>query len=342
MDFSLLFFSFDTLEYSFHSGAENGINDPEYLANLEKFATWLRGHEQVEAVYSISDIVKRLNRDLHNDDPAYYRLPDNREEVAQYLLLYELSLPYGLDLNDRFNIDKSASRLSVTVRINGTNEGQKLVAEFDEWIRQNLPAQMQAQPTSIMVMFSHIAQRNIDAMLGSTVILLLVIGGVMMLALRSFWLGLLSLIPTILPIAVAMGIWALLVGKVGMSVSVIAAVSLGIIIDNAVHLISKFVRAQRDKGLDAEAALRYTYNSVGLAIFFNTVILAIGFLLLTASVYLINVQMGALTTISIVTAYFLDFLMLPALLLTLSEFAPKLLGKVMGSGKREGKPGSQE
>lgn len=330
LDFTQQFFAVDSLEYSLPAGDAEGINDPEYLQHVDEFATWLREQEEIESVYAISDVVKRLNRNLNADDPAFYRVPETADAAAQYLLLYELSLPYGLDLNDRFNIDKSASRLSAVARIPGTREGRELVARIDDWIQTNLPSEMQTEATGIYVLFALISQRNMESMIGSTGLLVLAIGAVMALGLRSVWLGALSLLPTCLPIAVATGIWAILVGQVGFTLSIVAAVALGIIIDNAVHLMSKFVRAQRTRGLNAEESLHYTFNHVGVAIFYNSVILAAGFALLMTSAYRANVELGALTTITIVTAFFLDMLMLPAMLMIMSEKAPRVMGKILG------------
>ena len=330
LDFTRHFFSIDTLEYSVPAGSADGINNPEYLKRLDNFAAWLREQDGVESVYSISDIVKRLNQNLNAGDPDFYRIPDSAEAAAQYLLLYELSLPFGLDLNDRFNIDKSASRLTVSAQFPGTREGTALIENSRDWMQANLPEQMVAEPTGIYVMFAHMAKRNLEAMVGSTGLLLLAIGLIMALGLRSFSLGAMSLLPTCLPIVAALGIWALLVGEAGLSVSIVAAVSLGIIVDNAVHLMSKFVRAQRKNGLNAEQSLNHTFETVGVAIFYNTVILTAGFVMLMASVYRTNVEMGALTAIAIVTAFVLDFLMLPAMMLVMRDWAPRFTDKIIG------------
>ena len=103
------------IEYSIPANGPGGISEPEYLENLERLTDYMREQELVTHVYSISDIMKRLNRNMHADDDVYYRIPDDRDLSAQYLLLYELSLPYGLDLNDRINIDKSATRVTATI-----------------------------------------------------------------------------------------------------------------------------------------------------------------------------------------------------------------------------------
>ena len=101
--------------FSIGASESSGISDPEYLAKLDEFAEWYKKQPGVIHVNSFSTVMKRLNRSTHGDDEVWYRLPDKRDLAAQYLLLYELSLPYGLDLNNQINIDKSATRLTVTL-----------------------------------------------------------------------------------------------------------------------------------------------------------------------------------------------------------------------------------
>ncbi|NIW25597.1 MAG: MMPL family transporter, partial [Gammaproteobacteria bacterium] len=81
------------IEYSVPARTSGGVSDPEYLMHLEAFTAFLREQPAVQHVYSFSDVMQRLNKNLHGDDPGYYRTPQDRDEAAQYLLLYELSLP---------------------------------------------------------------------------------------------------------------------------------------------------------------------------------------------------------------------------------------------------------
>jgi hypothetical protein len=137
----------------------------------------------------------------------------------------------------------------------------------------------------------------------------------MVFALRSFSLGLLSLIPNGLPILATFGAWALLVGEVGFSVATVASISLGIVVDDTVHFLSKYVRARDERGLTVEDSIRYAFNNVGMAIVVNTIILTVGFFVMTQSSFKPNFDMGLMTIIAIVFALILDFLLLPALLL---------------------------
>ncbi len=318
-DQALQHFGMYPIEYSVPAQGSGGISDPEYLANLERLAEFLREQPGVEHVYSFSDIMKRLNKNLHGDDPGFYKIPSARNEAAQYLLLYELSLPYGLDLNDRVNIDKSATRITATMGDVDSIQVKRMLDSTELWMQENLPVWMQAKPTSAQVMFTYIAERNVENMISGTIIAIVAIAIILMFALQSFRLGLLSLIPNGLPILATFGAWALIVGEVGFSVATIASISLGIIVDDTVHLLSKYVRARREDNGSAADAIRYAFKSVGVAIVVNTVILTAGFMVMLTSSFKVNADMGLLTAIAIVFALILDFLFLPALLLLLDR-----------------------
>lgn len=318
-DRALEHFGMYPIEYSLPAQSSGGVSDPEYLTYLEEFTDYLRAQPGVTHVYSLSDIMKRLNKNLHGDDPDYYAIPQDRDLAAQYLLLYELSLPYGLDLNDRINIDKSATRVTATLGDVDSIQTRALLRDTEAWMESNLPNWMQTRPTSAQVMFTYIAGRNVENMIAGTLIAIVAISMILIVALRSLRLGLLSLVPNGLPILSAFGAWALLVGQVGFSVATVASISLGIVVDDTVHLLSKYARARRERGFEPRDAVRYAFKNVGVAITVNTVILALGFLVLLTSSFKINVDMGLLTALSIVFALLLDFLLLPALLLLIDR-----------------------
>ncbi len=308
------------MEYSIQAEEADGISDPAFLAILDQFAIWLGQQPEVTHVYSLTDIMKRLNKNMHGDDPAYYRLPDDKELAAQYLLLYELSLPYGLDLNDRINIDKSATRLTATLGGVSTVETRDFIDRSVQWLKENAPQHMWTQPTGANVMFSYIAKRNIESMLLGNIIAVVTISLIMMVALRSFSFGVLSLIPNAFPILITFGIWAVLVGMVGMAAATVTATSLGIIVDDTVHFLTKYLRGIREKDLTVPDAIRYSFKTVGRAMLVNSIILAMGFGVLAFSTFKINAEMGLLTALAVVVALIFDFLMLPAMLMLKNQW----------------------
>lgn len=303
------------VEFSVGAGGPEDINNPEYLRNLDKFANWMRTQNNVEHVYSYTDVIKRLNKNMHGDDEAYFRLPDDQKLAAQYLFLYEISLPFGLDLNDRINVDKSATRVTTTLRQVNTSEMKVFLADTQSWMEENLPEHMRAKATSSSVMFTYIAERNIESMFAGNAIAVILISLILVFALRSPGLGALSILPNVVPILMTYGIWTILVGRIGMAAAVVSATSLGIIVDDTVHFLSKYIRARREHGYDQAQAIEYAFKTVGLALIANSIILVAGFSFLMQSTFRANVEMGALTAIAITVALAFDMLVLPALLL---------------------------
>lgn len=307
------------VHYSLSAGESGGISDPAYLKKIEEFAAWYRAQPDVVHVHVLTDTMKRLNQNLHGDDPAWYRLPDSRELSAQYLLLYELSLPFGLDLNDQINVDKSATRMVVTLNNVATKRLLVLEDSAQRWLRENAPPAMFTTGTGPVVMFSHISARNIRSMIGGNVMALVLVSGVIMIAIRSLRIGFVSLLPNLVPAGMAFGLWGILVGEVGMSLSVVTSLTFGIVVDDTIHFLSKYLHARRDKGLDPHAAVRYAFSTVGMALAVTSLILVAGFLVLTFSTFKLNADMGTMCALTIALALAADYLMLPPLLMKLEE-----------------------
>lgn len=306
------------IDYSIDSKAASGINAPDYLQQLESFEYWLQSQPEVLHVNALSETFRRLNKNMHSDDDGFYKLPEDKELAAQYLLMYEMSLPYGLDLNNQINIDKSATRLTATLKNLSTKQTLAFESRVQEWMSNNTPS-LENAGSSPTIMFSHISKRNISSMLTGTTIALVLISLILMVSLRSFKYGLLSLIPNLVPAGMAFGIWAIFNGQVGLSVSVVIAMTLGIVVDDTIHFLSKYLRAKREQGLGTEEAIRYAFKTVGEALLITTIILTAGFMILAQSTFSLNADMGLMTAITICIALFVDFFFLPPLLIWLDK-----------------------
>jgi predicted RND superfamily exporter protein len=236
--------------------------------------------------------------------PIEYSVPANGPGgISEPEYLANLERLTGLDLNDRINVDKSATRVTATIEQATSAETKAFFNDVDAWMQDNLPPYMHAKPTSAAVMFTYISERNMQNMVVGTILAIAAIAVIMMFALRS------------VRILVTFGAWALLVGEVGFSVATVASISLGIIVDDTVHWLSKYVRARDERNLSVEDSIRYAFHNVGTAIIVNTIILAAGFFVMTTSAFKMNVDLGLMTILSIIGALILDFLLLPALLL---------------------------
>jgi len=306
------------LEFDLDSGEEGGVSNPEFLKDVEKFERYVATLDGVQHVSSITETMRRLNRSMNGDDDSFYKLPDDRPMSAQYLLFYEMSLPQGLDLTNQINQDKSKTRLAVTMETRSTQQVLEFEAQTMKWMQENTPS-IAAPTTGATSMFTHISMRNIISMLSGTSIALILISLILLFALRSIKFGIISLIPNIVPALMGFGVWALLVGEVSLAVSVVVAMTLGIVVDDTIHYLSKYLRARRERGMSPEAAVRYAFNTVGVALVVTTIVLACGFMVLAQSNFLLNSQMGLMTAITIVIALIVDFTFLPAFLMLVDK-----------------------
>ncbi|QUM85115.1 RND family transporter [Moritella sp. 28] len=307
------------IQYSLDSGEVNGVSNPEFIQKVSDFTDWLRDQSEVRHVNTITDTFKRLNMNLHSDDKSYYRLPEDAESTAQYLLLYELSLPYGLDLNNQLNVSKSSTQVIVTVSNMPSGSLINLTERGTDWLKIN--ANIDAIGVGPAVMFSHISERNIQSMIVGTLLAVVIISVLIGFALRSVKLGLVSLIPNLLPVGLAFGLWGLFIGEVNLAVAMVTGMVLGIVVDDTIHFLSKYQRARSEKGLSPEAAICYAFSTVGTAIVVTSFVLIAGFSVLAQSSFGMNSSMAILTAIAIAIAMIADFLLLPVLLLKIEAWS---------------------
>ena len=307
-----------TMEISIDAGASSAINEPEFLHATEAFSEWLRQQPETDHVNTLTDTIKRLNKNMHGDDESYYRLPESRELSAQYLLLYEMSLPYGLDLNNQLNVDKSSLRIVGTFENITSNDQILLEERIYAWFAENAP-QYQVHVASPSLMFAHIGKRNIESMLWGITLALILISALLGVALKSVRYGFISLLPNLAPAAMGFGLWYFIDGQVGLALSVVAGMTLGIVVDDTVHFLSKYRYAQTHRGKDPVEAVRYAFASVGRALWITTLVLVFGFMVLAQSSFKVNADMGLLTAITIFIALIVDFLFLPPLLMLLDK-----------------------
>nr|WP_261883148.1 MMPL family transporter [Vibrio pelagius] len=301
------------LSIAIKTNESQGIADPVFLQAIGDFTEWLRVQPETDHVATLSDVYKRLNKNMHSDDPSYYQLPLDRELAAQYLLLYEMSLPYGLDLNNQINVDKSSIKMVLTVDNLGSVELVELEERIYAWFAANAP-QYEVVASSPSLMFAHIGETNMASMLSTLPITLVLISALMIFALRSVRLGVISLVPNIAPAIIGFGLWALISGEINLGLSVVVTLTLGIVVDDAVHFLSKYQRARKE-GQSAEQAVRYAFHTVGRALWITTVVLVAGFSVLALSGFRLNADMGLLSAIVIFIALVVDFILLPILLM---------------------------
>ena len=258
---------------------------------------------------------QRGDQQLHADDPEWYRVPDSADAAAQYLLLYELSLPLGLGLETTMTSDRSATRLQATLSRTDSAHILQIEDRAVAWAAENAPLLNIQEATGLDIVFANLTYRNTRAMIEGTAMALVVITLVMIAVLRSPRMGLISMIPNVFPAIMSYGLWGLISGHVDTATSVVACLSLGIVVDDTVHFLSKYNHARTDLGKSTEDAIRYAFRTVGVALLITSAILVGGFAVMEFSHFMPSRSMGLLLALTIFVALLIDFLLLPPLLL---------------------------
>ncbi len=306
------------MNFNISCGESACVNDPKFLATLESFKEFLASQPGVEHVVTYADVLKRLNKSMNGDQQAFYRVPEQADLAAQYSLMYEMSLPYGLDLNNMLNLDKSATKVSMFADNITNAELIALSKRSEQWLSENFQRDL-APPGSISLMFAHIGENNIRSMLWGGIIAVIAIAITILIALRSFRYALVSMLPNSVPVFMSFGVWGLLVGQVNMAVAAVFSIALGILVDDTVHFISKYRRARLVKGFTPEQSIHYAFDNVGGALVITTIVLSLGFAVLGTSDFNLNSMTGTLTAITVVFALVFDFLILPPILMLLDR-----------------------
>ncbi len=308
-----------SLEFSVPSGGEGEINNPEYLNKLDDFAKFIEKQPEVVHVSSFSEVSKRVNRAMHADKPEYYSIPTSQQEAAQYLLLYELSLPYGLDLNNQVNNNKSETRLSITLKEISSQKMIDVAQRLENWLKANAPAHMHVTGSSVTHMFAHIGERQVKSLISGSIMSAILITLVLMITFRSMKYGFISIISNVVPAIIGFGIWYFILGRINLGMTAVFGMTLGIIVDNTIHFISKYLRAKRELHLTSKQAIEYSFDKVGRAIVATNLILCVGFFVLTQSTFLINSSLALITIIILMASVVICLVALPGIIIKFNK-----------------------
>jgi len=314
-------------EFNFRSGGTGMVYEPEFLKKVDKFHDFLLSRPEFgfTHVSSILDIVKRMNKTMHAEEPSQYKIPDpkpgqdTRKLIAQYMFLYKTNLPQGSDVTNLVDADDSMIRITAFARAVPSNEQVRTAKTINAWLDKEMP-EMKARAIGIPVMFSLLMTEAIPGMMISMLVSLVLITASMIWGFKSLKIGLLSMIPNVWPVLFLYGLLGVTGYTVDLGVSVVGMVTLGIAVDDTIHFLSKFLRATRE-GRDAKEAILHTLRETGGALIMTSVILVVGFGILIFSGFLVNANMGMLSAVIISLALLADFIITPAVLITL--FKPK-------------------
>ena len=309
-EFGSSFFIFANMS----SEKTDGITSPRYLEKLDEFAKWLEAQDEVTTVTTVADVIKTLNKNMNGGSEEYYSIPNDKSLNAQYLLLYEFSVPYGMDLKNQMTADKAESRLLIRMNMITSRESILFNEKVNLWNEENLGTFKSRGVVGIPIMMPYVYRENTNGLMRGLLFSFSLIVIVIGLSLRSFRYGLISIVPNIVPFVLAYGILAMFTHIVSFSHTVSILISIGLVVDATIHFLTKFKKANT-LNLSQEDAIQYCFKYVGYPIVIASICLFCGFLFLLQSSFMTNFILGGMCALIIILALFIDLLLLPALLL---------------------------
>lgn len=305
---------FDRIGWSFT--ATESINDPEYISQLQNFTDHLRSLPQVVSVISYADVMQEIDAILRSDLTTGV----SRDLYAQYQLIYIMGLDNPQQLNDLINLTGTATRVYATFIPIESQALMQLNASIQQWLAENAPL-LRHPGGSVSLLFNEIGLENSRSMMQGNLIMILCISLFLMALFRSVKLGFIALFPNVLPALLVLGLWGWFDGEVNLAVAAIFCLTLGIVVDDTVHLICKY-QACKAMSLHSQSrasivAMQTALNRVASPIAMTSIILIGGFSILMLSNLLINWTLGLMISLTIGVALLFDLFLLPSLIVKL-------------------------
>lgn len=305
------------IAFAMESNEPGGINNPEFLSKMDQFSEWFRDQAGVVNVTSHIDIMKNLNQAMNGNDEAWHKVPENRPLASQYFLLYEMGLPQGFDIGRDIDEDRSAMRLIVSLNQMDNKNLVGLEKRAEEWLLSNAP-EYHSKGTSRALMFSSLGEIVTKSMINGSIFALVCITITLLIGLKSFKYGFISIIPNVFPAAIVFGLWGIFVKEVNMIAAMIFSISLGLVVDDTVHFLTKYIDEHKRTN-DAKAAIRYAFRTAGSALVVTTIALTCGLSVLLLSNFGPSVTAIKMLCPIIVIALALDLFFLPSVLIAVEN-----------------------
>ena len=302
-----------TLEVVFDGPDRDALKDPQRLQELVAIENKLRALPQVDRTLSMMDVIEEMNWAFHGEDAKFRRIPQNRNLISQYLLIYD-----GRDLYDLVDREFQQTRLVLTLNVNGAGDISTVIHRIRHILQIAHPHGLKWHIGGFGRLFSDQDELLIKGQIRSMWGAFILIFGLLITVWRSVPASMLTIIPNIAPVLVmfatmgALGIW------LDMATAMIASVVVGIAVDDTIHLYYIY-RTRRRAGAGPVMALGRAYHDAGRAVVITTVILCAQFLILTISQFRPTVEFGFLTALGLAAALLFDLLLLPAMLILINR-----------------------
>ena len=283
------------------------FREPEYLKQVRNLQELVKRRGAFDLSISLADHIAMVNREMHNGDDGQFRVPDTRDFIEQYLMFFSRK-----DIGRYVSAD--FHRVNIVVRHSVSDSGafNREIAAFSADAKGLLSPDIRMQLSGENIMINAAADSLISNQADSLEWVIAVIFVLMALLYQSVTAGIISMIPNIIPTIICFGFMGLLGIPLNAGTASVAAVALGIAIDDTIHFFSRYLDECQHEP-DPEVAVRNTLRSEAMPIVTTTIALTLGFSILMISDFTIVVQYGFLAALTMIIAMVTDMFLTPAL-----------------------------
>lgn len=293
------------------SGSEGGVHEPKFLHAVDKLQTWLEQQPEAGKATSLIRFHRQINKALNYNDEAFYQLPDSRAMAAQFLLLYD-NTGAEEDLTDLRDFDERYLRISLPIANKPASETRAFLQRVNQYIGQQHP-ELATQLTGSLVMYNAQDIYINHGMVRSFFLALSIISLCFIALFRSVKYGLIALVPSIVPILMTGALLVLLDIPLNLGTMIVGAMTMGIAVDDAIHVMNRYLRARRS-GSNTDEAIHCAMNESGRAVIFTSVVLVTGFSVMLLGSFIPYIYTGLFAATIMALALLGDLIFLPALL----------------------------
>ncbi len=308
------------MEVMLDTGKKDGIKDIKFLNQMETLQNQIDKHPLTWKTSSVIDTIKKMRRAMHENRMEYYTLPETSAQASGYLFLYETSGGEELDKQVSFNYD--ITRLNVRTKSLSTKDVRTFMSDIDRFVKENLDPSIKVEYAGIMSWVRAMSDYVAQGQKRCFILAFSAIACMMIIVLRSFKLGLISMIPNVFPVLIALGLMGFLGVYMSAGLMIMAPVIIGVAVDDTIHFFMRYRREFNRTGT-YEEALKATLSTVGRPIMFTTITLVAGFSVFGLSDVYTTVQFGLLASFAFIWALLADFFLAPAMMLLFKPLGPE-------------------
>ena len=309
-----------SMEVMLDTGKKDGIKEIEFLRDMETLQNYIDRHPLTSKTTSVIDTIKKMRRAMHENRMEYYTLPETSAQASEYLFLYETSGGEELDKQVSFNYD--IARITARTKSLNSKDVRTFTSDISMFVKKNIDPSIKVEYTGTMPFVEAMSKYVAQGQKRSFILAFLAITCMMIIVLRSFKLGLISMIPNVFPVLISLGLMGFAGVYLSIPLMILSPIIIGVAVDDTIHFFMRYRREFNRTGT-YEGALKATLSTVGRPIMFTTMTLVLGFSVFGLSDMYNVVQFGLLAAFAFLWALLADFFFAPVLMLLLKPLGPE-------------------